>query len=134
VTCGSKLGGPTSTEHRAPARSGYFASVGGRTVSAFCVSISEPATQGRTRATLRSSSEPRCAPWARAWITPVVGVGLGLLTEPEFTGEIIRGTLALELEVSNRLALRVGGQLGRHGGQRGPHVLFGGLELRGRRR
>jgi hypothetical protein len=73
-------------------------------------------------------------PLARARVTPVLGVGVGLLSEPEFTGEIVRGTLALEVEVASGVAVRLGGQLGRHGGQRGPNVLFGGLELRGRRR
>ncbi len=80
--------------------------------------------------TLEFGAEVR--PFAHAFITPVVGVGAGLLTEPEFTGQIIRATLALEAELSEVLALRLGGQIGGHGGERGPHLVFGGLEFRGR--
>lgn len=70
---------------------------------------------------------------ARSHLTPVAGVGIGLLLEPEFSGEVIRATLAFDVKVGSRAAVRLGAQLGTHGGARGPNVLFGGIELRGRR-
>ncbi len=71
-------------------------------------------------------------PLATGRVTPVVGVGAGFLVEPTFRGEVLRGTAALEVEVSERIALRLGGQLGHHGGERGPHTVFFGIEWRGR--
>ena len=82
--------------------------------------------------TLELGAEVR--PLARARATPVAGVGVGLLTEPEFGGPIVRGTLAVDVEVAKGMALRLGAQRGRHGGARGPNVFFVGLEFRGRRR
>jgi len=73
-------------------------------------------------------------PLAKGRITPLLGVGAGVLLEPEFSGEMVRGTLALEAEVSVRVALRLGAQLGQHGGARGPNTIFIGIETRGRPR
>jgi hypothetical protein len=65
--------------------------------------------------------------------TPVVGVGAGLLVEPEFSGTVLRAGVALEVEVTIRTALRVGYQAAGHGGEMGPRVWFVGLERRGGR-
>ena len=72
-------------------------------------------------------------PLAGARLTPVAGVGAGLLLEPEFTGEVIRATVAIDIVIAPRAGLRLGAQVGEHGGARGPTVFFGGLELRGRK-
>ena len=73
-------------------------------------------------------------PLAKGRFTPIVGVGVGVLGEPDLTGEMLRGTLALEVEVSVRVAIRLGAQLGQHGGARGPNTIFIGIESRGRAR
>lgn len=80
--------------------------------------------------TLEMGGELR--PFTSGPLTPVVGVGIGLLTEPEFTGELVRGTLALEIQVSPRTAVRLGAQVGQHGGARGPNAYFGAVEVRRR--
>ena len=68
-------------------------------------------------------------PLARYRVTPALGVGAGFIVEPEFRGELLRGTVALDTELSAHLALRIGAQLGYHGGERGPHSLFLGVEI-----
>jgi len=73
-------------------------------------------------------------PFAKIGVTPVAGVGAGYLVEPAFRGEMLRGTLALEVEVTQRAALRLGVHVAQHGSERGPHTLFVGIETRGRGR
>ena len=59
-----------------------------------------------------------------------VGPGAGLLIEPEFAGPVFRLAAGAELRVADRAALRAGAQAGRHGGTRGPNLVFAGIELR----
>jgi hypothetical protein len=73
-------------------------------------------------------------PFAAARVTPVVGAGAGILAEPEFSGSVLRGTVAVEVELTTRTAARVGYQAAGHGGERGPNVWFVGFEVRGRQR
>jgi len=64
-----------------------------------------------------------------------IGGGAGRLSEPEFGGWAFRVNGGLELRVSERNVLRIGGQGGTHGGRSGPHLItiafghrFGGSE------
>jgi hypothetical protein len=61
--------------------------------------------------------------------TPVLGGGVGFLTEPEFGGGVLRVVGGLDVKIGRKVGLRLGLQLGRHGGVTGPHVIFAGLEF-----
>lgn len=80
---------------------------------------------------LTVEGEVELRPLAARRMTPVVGVGAGLLAEPEFSGAVLRAALAVEAELTMRTAMRVGYQVAGHGGERGPHVWFAGMEVRG---
>jgi hypothetical protein len=68
-----------------------------------------------------------------AWrVTPVLGVGAGFLVEPSFRGVWLRGTVALEVELAVRTALRLGAHFGSHARDFGPNTWFAGIERRGR--
>ncbi|MGH7673829.1 MAG: hypothetical protein ACREMV_01040 [Gemmatimonadales bacterium] len=78
-------------------------------------------------ATLELGLELR--PLPRAVVTPVLGVGVGVLAEPEFTGEELRAFAGLDVRVGAQLTLRAAVQRAEHGGEEGPNVLFGGFQL-----
>ena len=47
---------------------------------------------------------------------------------------VFRGDAGVALQLGNRHACRVGISLGTHGGKRGPHLIFAGIETRWRSR
>jgi hypothetical protein len=52
-----------------------------------------------------------------------IGVGAGVLSEPEFGGGSFRLDGGLEVRLSERNVLRLGVQGGTHGGRSGPHLI-----------
>ncbi len=69
-------------------------------------------------------------PLPLAVFTPFIGASVGLLTEPEFGGEVFRVVFGVAVNPRARAPrLRFGVQRGRHGGVSGPHVFFGGIEF-----
>ena len=67
-------------------------------------------------------------------IRPFVGAGAGALGEDDYAGWMVRGNAGIEAPLGRRVVARVGGQLGAHGGQRGPHLLTVALGYRFGRR
>jgi hypothetical protein len=61
-------------------------------------------------------------------IAPSLGVKAGLLLEEGFAGEMLAVTAGLGYRLAPRQWLRVGGQLGRHGGVSGPHQVTLGFQ------
>jgi hypothetical protein len=63
-------------------------------------------------------------------VSPVLGVGGGLLAEDEYDGGFLRATAGLEAVLAPRLVLRATVQAGTHDGQAGPHLAALGLGWR----
>lgn len=63
-------------------------------------------------------------------VSPVVGVGTGLLLEDEYGGTFARATAGVEAALAPRLVLRATVQAGTHDGQAGPHLAALGLGWR----
>jgi hypothetical protein len=59
-----------------------------------------------------------------------IGVGAGILSEPEFGGGSFRLDGGLEVRLSDRNVLRIGVQGGTHGGRSGPHLIAVGFGRR----
>lgn len=68
-------------------------------------------------------------PLPRGRVTPVLGAGVGILGEPEFTGEVLRAFVGLDVRLGPRLAVRAAVQRAQHGGEQGPDILYGALAL-----
>jgi hypothetical protein len=60
---------------------------------------------------------------------PFLGAGIGLMGEDEFVGAALHLNAGVEVALGSRAALRLAGQLGRHGGQRGPHAITLGIAV-----
>lgn len=71
------------------------------------------------------------APLPRARVRPLLGLGAGLLVEPEYVGPVLSGTAGVQAQLSRSVTFGVHLQRGRHGGERGPDLLFLALEYRG---
>jgi hypothetical protein len=63
-------------------------------------------------------------------VSPVLGMGGGLLAEDEYGGTFGRATAGLEAALTPRLVLRATVQAGTHDGQAGPHHAAIGLGWR----
>jgi hypothetical protein len=63
-------------------------------------------------------------------VSPVLGMGGGLLVEDEYGGTFVRATAGLEAALTPRLVLRATVQAGTHDGQAGPHHAAIGLGWR----
>jgi hypothetical protein len=63
-------------------------------------------------------------------VSPVLGVGGGLLAEEGYGGTFARATAGLEAVLAPRLVLRATVQAGTHDGQAGPHLAALGLGWR----
>ena len=61
-------------------------------------------------------------------ITPTFGGRAGLLVEEGFAGEILEGSAGLAFRVGTNEWLRIGAQVGRHGGTDGPHAILVGYQ------
>jgi hypothetical protein len=70
-------------------------------------------------------------PFAKGRVTPILGAGGGYIVERSYRGAVLRGTLALEVEIAVRLAVRFGAHFASHANERGPHMYFVGIEPRG---
>lgn len=65
-------------------------------------------------------------------VTPVLGAGLGLLTESEWGGPVFDAWGGLSVRISRMLALRAVYQYGVHGGEEGPEGFLLGFEVSAR--
>jgi hypothetical protein len=65
-------------------------------------------------------------------VTPVLGGGIGLLTEPEWGGVVLDGWGGLAVRVTRMVALRAVYQYSVHGGEAGPKGFLVGLEVSAR--
>ena len=63
-------------------------------------------------------------------VSPVLGVGAGLMGEDDYGGTFARATAGLEAVLTPRLVLRATVQAGTHDGQVGPHLAAVGLGWR----
>jgi hypothetical protein len=63
-------------------------------------------------------------------VSPVLGVGGGLLVEDEYGGAFARATAGVEAALTPRLVLRATVQAGTHDGQAGPHLVSLGIGWR----
>jgi hypothetical protein len=72
--------------------------------------------------------EARLCPSCR--VSPVLGVGGGLLAEEGYGGSFARATAGVEAVLAPRLVLRATVQAGTHDGQAGPHLAAIGLGWR----
>ena len=63
-------------------------------------------------------------------VSPVLGVGGGLMGEEDYGGAFARATAGLEAVLAPRLVLRATVQAGTHDGQAGPHLAAVGLGWR----
>lgn len=61
-------------------------------------------------------------------ISPVLGVGAGVMGEPEYTGLFLRATGGVDVRLTSRARARLVVQRGSHGGQSGPHLATIGLQ------
>jgi hypothetical protein len=77
---------------------------------------------------LDAGIEVRVCPKCR--VSPVLGVGGGLMAEDEYTGTFARATAGVEAVLRPRLVLRATLQAGTHDGQAGPHLVALGLGWR----
>jgi hypothetical protein len=69
-------------------------------------------------------------PFPRSLVSPFGSVGGGLMGEAGFGGTFGRVTGGMQLRANDRYTLRAFIQRGRHGGQRGPHLMGAGFEYR----
>jgi hypothetical protein len=81
---------------------------------------------------LEGGLEWRPCPGCR--VRPFLGAGAGVMAEDDFGGWLVRANAGFEVPLGPRLVARVAGQLGRHGGQQGPHLVTFGLGYRFGRR
>ena len=63
-------------------------------------------------------------------VSPVLGVGGGLMGEDDYGGTFARATAGLEAALTPRLVLRATVQAGTHDGQAGPHLAAVGFGWR----
>jgi hypothetical protein len=63
-------------------------------------------------------------------VSPVLGVGGGLMGEDDYGGTFARATAGLEAVLAPRLVLRATVEAGTHDGQAGPHLAAVGLGWR----
>jgi hypothetical protein len=69
-------------------------------------------------------------PMPRSRVTPFLGARAGFIGESEFSGIVLQGGAGLHCTLTPRAGLRLAIYRGTHGGQMGPHLLTGGVEVR----